>query len=188
MEKSKTISDIASINVNNHIDRQAGHSPPTSNIPIISTLLHVVSMSIIVFLRQGFGYSFMRPIRLFILFSWVTLLFTGFAWTSKEENTVWLQSRTCCAFAAAALILFFYHCLACRMKEWLQKAPHDHFSGRSLLAWKEQSTAQLYIEPILAFSLGAFFFTKYPNSMFLGFWLMFAATCLSIKEALKSLE
>lgn len=42
-------------------DRQTEASPFQPRIPVLSFLLHCISMPVVVFLRSGFGFAYLRP-------------------------------------------------------------------------------------------------------------------------------
>jgi hypothetical protein len=160
------------------IDRQLGAKPPQASIPIVSPVLHVVSMTIVVFLRRKFGYAYLQPVPQFLVIGLALVIFTSFAWTSRDEFSIWHQYAHLCAFGFISLILFFWHCLTCNIREWLKKAPHDNSSGKSWLG------LHYSIESCLVFITGALLFLDHTEFVALGFWLMISAIALSIKEPL----
>src|SRR5690606_22769981 len=76
-------------------DRQAEPSPSQPRIPLLSTLLHCVSMTVVVFLRSGFGFAYFRPRSVFLAGIWAFALFTVYAW---NEPAVWQWSASLCVF------------------------------------------------------------------------------------------
>lgn len=176
MERFKISSATALTKETSSTDPHTKASPPREEIPILDSILHMLSMSVLVFLRYRFGYAYLKPNSLFLVIGLALTIFTGFAWTSRIENHVWQQFLPFCAFGFTWLIAYCGHWFSCNVLQWLGKAPLDNSSGISLLVnW--------YLETILAFVAGALLFYIGEELIPLGMWLMLAAIALSIKEA-----
>ena len=153
---------------------------PASEIPLIGPTLHVLSLTIVVFFRSRFGYSYIQPISVFVLLAIALSIFTGFAWTSRFENQVWEKYKFFCLFGASSIGLFFWRWLGCWWREFKRTGEHDHFSGKSLLG--KDPLIKSCLEPILAFTAGAYLYLQQEQGYFFGLWLMLASAALSIKE------
>jgi len=173
-------------------DKQVEQTPYTSRIPLLSALLHCVSMTVVVFLRSGFGYSYLRPKSLFLAFSWAFGLYCLYAW---EQPRVWQHQREFCLFGLASITLYLLNLIYAFARELLGSATHDKYSGTPHILRilrlvgvspppEFQKLWASWMEPaiVVAVSLGMKMSGSVPAS--LSTWLFFSAYCLWLKEAL----
>ena len=171
-------------------DRQVEPSGVQPRIPVISPLLHCVSMTALVYLRSSFGFVYLRPKSVFFAFSWAFALFTVYAWNEPE---IWQQYRAVCLFGIAAISLYCSHLLIAFVRELYHRGEHDHYSGRShpirFMRWTGrvanphvEMNVHLWAEP-LAILAAALTLRFVLGERHLSTWLVFAALCLWFKEA-----
>lgn len=174
-------------------DRQAPSKPPPLRIPILSAVLHCVSMTVIVFFRSSFGYAYLSPKSVFFAFSWAFTLFCIYAWHAPGA---WPRYWLLCLSGLAAIILYVTHLITAFSRELYRTGAHDHDSGTPhalrLLrrAGKAASPAfrrnwHLWVEPgvvLLASLVLRYGVGERPLSL----WLFMAAPCLWLKEALNA--
>lgn len=144
-------------------DRQIHVAGPQARIPVISSLLHWLAMPAIVFLRSGFGFSFLSPKSIFIAFSWAAILFTVY---SRLEPGAWPKYWAVSTFGTCAAILYLVHLLTAFMRELNRKGAHDFYVGTShLLRLAGSSTSRsserlataihLWVEPAIVLFVAA---------------------------------
>jgi hypothetical protein len=172
-------------------DRQVEHSAPQQRIPIVSAVLHCVTMSAAVYLRSGFGYAYLGPKSIFLSGSWAFLLFTIFAW---NEPRMWQRFAGLCLFGIVACALYTFHLVRAFGSELRGTAKHDNYSGtphliRILnsagvqLPLEARALWTIWAEPALM--LLAALLARWPlGSETLSAWLLLVAPCLWLKEAL----
>ena len=172
-------------------DRQVEHTPAQSRIPFVSAFLHCVSMTVIVFLRSGFGYAYLRPKSVFISFSWAFLLFTTYAWLEPGK---WRGNAVLCLFGLTAMLLYAVHLTAAFVSELRGNATHDNDSGTPHMLRLPRSAAVpqpdtfraawvMWAEPALV--LLAAFVARWPlGATNLSTWFFLTAPCLWLKEFL----
>lgn len=172
-------------------DRQAPQTNAQVRVPVLSPVLHFVTMPAIVYLRSGFGYAFLRPKAIFISFSWAFVLYTVYAWL---EPGAWRRSAALCLFGLGAVLLYGAHLTFAFVSELRGTATHDNDSGvphlvrilnsagiqlpeqlRSLWAIWGEPTLVLLVALAARWPLGA---------SSLSTWLLLVAPCLWFKEAL----
>lgn len=171
-------------------DRQIALEGGEPRIPLISTALHCVAMTALVFLRSSFGYVYLRPKSVFFVFSWAFGLFTIYAW---NEPDVWRSYRAACIFGVAAIILYSLHLLTAVIGQWRGRAPHDRFSGTSHIirlmrragaspgaAFEER--LHLWGEPAIIMVAAALI--RCLGQTHLASWLAFVSLCFWCKESL----
>lgn len=163
-------------------DKQQRLKSPVSQIPIIGPVLHVLSLTIVVFLRKRFGYSYLQPVSIFALLALALLISTGFAWTSQQENQVWEKYKFFCFAGFTIIIFFFGRLIGCWFRQLRGSEEHEHYSGTSLFG--DFQLVKTCLEPILVFAAGAYLYIhrQEHEGFAVGLWLMCAATALSIKE------
>jgi len=172
-------------------DRQAEPSPSQPRIPVLSTVLHCVSMTVVVFLRGGFGFAYFRPRSVFLASIWAFALFTVYAW---NEPAVWQWSASLCVFGMAASALYLLHFTLEFARQLRGSASHDHDSGNPhlLRLLRKQDGASyerakilcaVWCEPALVL-LAALLARWFLGSPHLSAWLLLAAACLWLKEAM----
>ena len=171
-------------------DRQIALEGGEPRIPLISPALHCVAMTALVFLRSSFGYVYLRPKSVFLVFSWAFALFTIYAW---NEPDVWRSYRAACLFGVAAIILYWLHLLTAVIGQWRGKGPHDRFSGISHVVplmrrrgaspeSELEKKLHLWGEPAAVLLAAAI--TRLFGETHLSAWLLFVSLCFWCKEAL----
>lgn len=172
-------------------DRQIQQSPLQMRVPFVSAALHCISMTVIVFLRSSFGYSYLRPKSVFFAFAWAFVLFFIYAWKEKD---VWQEYRLMCLYGAAAIFLYLTHMIRAFFGELFRGGAHDNDSGtphtlRVLRMLGRPCTPQfemkwhIWVEPIFVFLTGLFLGVV-VKERHLSYWLVLIAPCLSVKESL----
>ena len=172
-------------------DRQVEIPTGQARIPLVSALLHCVSMSVLVYLRSSFGFVYLRSKSVFFAFSWALLLFTIYAW---NEPPVWQEYRFVCVFGIGSVALYWFHLTISFVRELNRKGEHDRYSGRShpfrlMRLWGSVATPRaemiqhLWVEPA-AVLISAVVIRIMFGDTHLSLWLLFAAVCLWVKEAL----
>lgn len=172
-------------------DRQAPQTIALPRIPVVSAVLHCLSMPVIVYLRSGFGYAFLRPKSIFLAFSWALVLFTLYSWL---EPGMWRSNAALCLFGLGAVFLYCHHLIRAFSSELRGNASHDHHSGnphllRILRRPEHQSPEQfrslcaIWAEPalVLLAALAARWLLGAAN---LSAWLLLCAISLWLKESL----
>ena len=159
-------------------------------IPILSPVFHCCAMTVLVFFRSSFGFSFLRPRSVFFVFSWAFLLFTIYAW---NEPAVWSAYRPACIFGIAAAALYWTHLGFAFANEWGDDWRHDRHSGNSHILWilrlagvpatdRLEGNIHLWAEPSLVLLCAAAL--RLCSEVHLSGWLFFAAACFWCKEVL----
>lgn len=172
-------------------DRQVEQSPPQMRIPIVSAVLHCVSMTVIVFLRSAFGFVYLRPKSVFFAFSWAFVLFFIYAWHEKQ---VWAGYSIVCLYGMAAVALYFIHLLTAFFRELYRGGEHDHDSGtphtlRLLRMFGRPVTPlfeknwHIWAEPLLVL-LAGLMLRFVAGERHLSTWFFVVAPCLCFKESL----
>lgn len=171
-------------------DKQVQTGGPVPGIPLISPLLHVVSMTGLVFLRTSFGYAFLRPKSILLACIWAHALFAFYAW---HEPAVWPRWRGMVLYGTVASFLYLAHLLTAFGRELRRAGKHDYDSGtphlmrlaglfRPGLRERLEAFVQLWFEPavvlLVSLILEAGGVAKLPA------WLACLAVCLWTKEAL----
>ena len=172
-------------------DRQVEQSPAALRVPVASTVLHCISMTVIVFLRSGFGYAYFRPKSIFVAFAWAFILFSAYAWLEPGK---WSANAAVCLYGIAVIVLYLLHFMWSFASELRGNATHDNDSGTphtlrilSLLGKPVSPTGRniwvIWIEPaaVLAIALVIQFVSSARN---LSAWLILAACSLWLKESL----
>lgn len=173
-------------------DRQALQTPALLRIPVLSTVLHLVSMSVLVFMRFGFGYAYLRPKSLFFAGSWAFLLFTVYAW---YEPKVWAAHSSLCMFGVAAVVLYALHFTWAFASELRGTATHDNHAGTPhtlrIFQWLDlpvsagsQNFWVIWAEPGFVLLAGLLCLGGGHAQRSLSTWLLLTGPCLWLKEAL----
>ncbi len=89
-------------------DRQIHTVGPQPRVPIVSSVLHWFAIPAIVYLRSGFGFSFLSPKSVFLAFSWATILFAIYTWL---EADAWQIYWALSCFGTGAVVLYASHLL-----------------------------------------------------------------------------
>ena len=170
------------------IDRQPAAPDPTPRIPIVSDVLHCVSMTALVWLRSGFSYVFLGPKSVFFAFSWAVMLMSYIA---RHEPAIWPDVRALCIFAVGGAILYWIHLFYAWTRE-LRRT--DAYSGTSHLLfftkwtteswyWKLETKIQMVAEPVVVLVVAVILRTIFSEHH-LSAWLVVTATAMSAKSAL----
>lgn len=167
-------------------DRQVHARPPALRIPIVSTVLHCVSMTAVVFLRSDFGYAYLGPKSIFLAFIYAMLFFAVYAW---NEPAVWQTWWAFCTFGVGASMLYIIHLLTAFGREIYHVGKHDHASGtphllrvKGATEWPQPHMA-IWVEPGIVFLFAIFLRLTSPETK-LSAWLMLVAPSLALKEAM----
>ncbi len=172
-------------------DKQVEPASTQARIPLLSAVLHCVSMPALVFLRVSFGFAYLGPKSVFFAFSWALVLFTIYAWNEAET---WQDYHAVVFFGAGAGALYWIHLLTAIGREFGPDAEHDTFSGKSHLlrlgrsfgvatTSKAEAIVHTWIEPA-AILLAAVALRVISGEQRLAKWLVLTAACLCAKEAL----
>lgn len=173
-------------------DRQVDQTPARSRVPILSTLLHCISMTTLLFLRSGFGYSFLRPKSIFLASSWAFILYCVYA---SIEGDVWERNRPLCLFGIAAIALYGISLTWAVGNEIRGTATHDSDSGtphilRILQLLRIQLPPEfrvllvLWLEPSAILLAALAIRAVVPAAESLSTWLLICAPCMWLKEAI----
>lgn len=159
---------------------------------LLSTVLHCVSMTVLVYLRRSFGLAFLRPKSFFAACTWAFLLFAVYAWI---DGDAWRTYRPVLRFGFGAMVLYWLHLTTTLWQEWHGRAQHDRFSGYSNLGKLPVNLRsklrvvvageryQLWVEPSLVLTL-AIWLRVICGECHLSAWLELSAVCLWSKEAI----
>lgn len=170
-------------------DKQVEPASTQSRIPVISAVLHCVSMPALVYLRSSFGYAYLGPKSVFFAFSWAFILFAIYAWNEPE---IWRSYRAVWGFGVGAVALYWIHLFSAFGREFGQDSEHDTFSGRSHplrlgaltrkgSASNLEATLHLWVEPAaILITAGALRLAAGEHR--LSQWLVITAGCLWAKE------
>lgn len=172
-------------------DRQAPQTVALPRIPVVSAVLHCLSMPVILCLRSGFGYAFLRPRSIVLALSWALALFTAY---SLLEPGMWPKNAAFCHFGIAAVLLYGMHFIVAFVSELRGTATHDNNSGtphtfRILrLAGvppspRFQRCWVLWAEPSFV-AMAAITVRDELGTANLSTWLLLCAVALWLKEAL----
>lgn len=170
-------------------DRQAPISPPVQRIWIVSPLLHWATLPFIVYLRRGFGYSFLRPRTIFFALSCAGIV--GFDYARQKA---WGEFWALSIFGVGLAILYSIHFFLAVLQHFRSKTEHDFSSGKSWLlstlnmvnrhaASALETAWPIWVEPAILLTAG-FTLWKYWGEQWLSFWLMLTAPLLWFKECL----
>jgi hypothetical protein len=111
-------------------DRQTTTAAAQASVPLLSPVLHWLAMPALVYLRSGFGYSFLRPKLIFIVSAYGSALFTIYAYLGKGA---WERYWAVACYVAGASSLYLFHFIYCVLREARSKAEHDAYAGTSHL-------------------------------------------------------
>lgn len=134
-------------------DKQPESIPAAYQIPVISPVLHCLSMPVIVFLRTSFGYSYLRPKSVLIALSVACL---ASAYIVNNEPRLLPDYGWLTRFLGLASILYLLHLMICAGMDLASKGEHDQYSGTPhvlrLLPHAKRTNgahliAKLFIEP-----------------------------------------
>lgn len=171
-------------------DKQYPSAGPAPGLPLISPLLHVVSMTGLVFLRTSFGYSFLSPKSIFLPCIWAWGLFSYYAW---HQPGAWPRWSGVVTYGLVAAGLYFLNLLKAFGRELRRTGEHDYFAGKSHFMRlvglfrtdaraSIQAVVHLWLEPGLV--LLAAVLLRLSGTPSLPSWLTFLALCLWSKEAI----
>ena len=170
-------------------DRQFPTQGPLPSIPILSPLLHWLAMPVLVFLRSGFGYSFLSPKSVFLSFVYASAAFCIYAWL---EPGAWSKYWAGALFAGGASLLYTLHLVTAVLRETQKTGKHDYYSGTSHLlrlpgfAQQRGNTRfgtllHLWIEPAIVF-VAATALRGFMSELRLSSWLLFVVAAMWLKE------
>lgn len=163
--------------------------PNPTPIPILSPALHCVAMTVLVYLRSSFGYTFLRPKSIFFACSWAFVLLFIMAW---NEPPYWREYRAVCIFGAGAVVLYWLHFAATFFREWLKQGEDDQYPGtphalrfaRALrFPVTSGETIRFFIEPGLVFVVAALLRLAFCERH-LSTWLVVVSGCMIGREAI----
>lgn len=172
------------------LDTQVETAPDLKGWPVISPTLHVLSMPALVFLRYGFGYSYLRPKLIFLALTWGSFLLSYIVWKTPSRHYTF---GALAIFLSLVSTLYLVHLTWSLIKEWRSKGKHDRFSGRSHLlnllpGIREDSPAKTWVyllaEPALVILAGLI--AGRWIAEYLGLVLIGAGISLFFKEALNA--
>lgn len=162
-------------------DRQAPPDQEKGYLPVISPVLHVLTMPAIVFLRRNFGYLYLRPKSIFLSLCWAYVLYSIYSWF---EPARWQRNPMASWFALLATVLYLIH-LGKSVSAQFGRAPHDRHSGDPWLAVSRANPAVvvLWVEPaLLVLGSGLLRFVWKGDA--LSAYLLISGGALWIKEAI----
>lgn len=166
-------------------DKQATASLPSGRIPVISPVLHCLSMPVLVFLRRKFGYAYLSPKSIFFASIFANCLFSYMVWNDPALKPGYLALA---AFGLSASVLYLFHVFACIGDEVGRGSEHDQFSGssRMLAIFPSERRGKLEgwvhgaVEPVFTMLLGAFFWAD-----ILGKFIIVSGLALGCKELIR---
>lgn len=167
-------------------DTQPTAPIPSGSIPVISPVLHFLSMPVLVCWRHSFGYAFLSPKSVFLA--------TIFAW-SLMSYIVWHEPglkagySPLSLFGLVASILYILRLISTFAKQARKQGEHDQDSGTSYLlsfadparATKLEGFVHGVVEPGLTMVIG---FLIAPNP--LGRLLLLCGVALAFKELIRA--
>ncbi len=170
-------------------DRQIHTAGPQPRIPIVSSVLHWLAVPAIVYLRSGFGFSFLSPKSVFLAFSWATVLFAIYTWL---EEAAWQSYWALSSLGISAVILYVTHLIIAFTRETRRTGKHDFYSGTSHILRLPSLTQfrgiarielaiQMWVEPFIVLVMATMlrgFFAEH----FLSKWLLLVAIAMWGKE------
>ena len=170
-------------------DRQTNSQGPQHSIPLVSPILHLLAMPAIVYLRSGFGFSFLSSKIIFLSLAWAQVLFSIYAW---YEEDVWAKYWAVAAFGDGAVALYATHLLAAFSREVKRTGRHDFYSGTShilrLPGFSQlqggsgfETIVHLWLEP-LVIAIAATLLRAFAAELVLSRWLLLVAASLWLKE------
>jgi hypothetical protein len=165
-----------------HVER-----PSPGLIPVISPVLHCISMTALVFLRSSFGYALLRPRSIFFALSCaVAIVLFG----APQEAHIWRRYTALCLFSSSAVCLYWLHFAVCAAREVTRSGDQDNYSGTShalrLLKVSEEARPRfemhlhLWGEPL--FALFVALSLRIFGEIHLSKWLAFTMLCMAVKE------
>ena len=168
-----------------HVDR-----PAPGKIPVISPVLHCVTMTALVYLRSSFGLALFRPRTIFFAFSFAVAVLDYIAW---NEPDIWREYRAACIFSAGAVVLYWLHFAITFFGELYPESEDDDYSGTShvfrvlrRLSYSSpmaEMNVHLWIEPVTVLAVAAALRLAF-HEQHLSSWLVLVAPCMIFKEFL----
>lgn len=166
-------------------DRHIKAEDTSGYLPIISPVIHFISMTGVVFLRSSFGYVYLRPKSIFLSLGWAQFLFAIYVCLEPGMIERWGWGAI---FGAVAFWLYVIHLGASVYRQVLRKGEHDRDSGRSHLmdlVPKNKKVPPAFIkmwaEPGLIFLI-SLILRSATNASWLSNWLILVSICLCFKE------
>lgn len=170
-------------------DRQTRSAGARPSVPFVSPFLHWLAMPAIVFLRSGFGFSFLRSKLVFLSFAWAFILYLIY---SRLEPGAWKRNWAVASFGGGAAVLYILHLAWAFTSEAMRRARHDFHSGTShllripgLADYLENdrlaTVVRMWVEPLLVL-VTAVFLSVVMGEHRLSGWLPWVAAGMWLKE------
>lgn len=170
-------------------DRQTLSAGARPSVPFVSPFLHWLAMPAIVFLRSGFGFSFLRSKLVFLSFAWACILYLIY---SRLEPGAWKRNWALASFGGGAALLYIVHLFWAFTSEAMKIARHDFHSGTShllripgLAEYLENGrlgiAVQMWVEPVLVL-VAAIILSVVMGEHRLSLWLPWVAAGMWLKE------
>ncbi|MDF1815006.1 MAG: hypothetical protein P1V20_22570 [Verrucomicrobiales bacterium] len=166
-------------------DQQLGRKIQSSGIPVISPLLHVISMPALLILRHNFGYQFLRPKCVLLALCWAMLLFAAYSFIDPQ---IWNRHPWFFGFLGIAVLLYVLNLIRSIASQW-GDAPHDQYAGKSWFAITGLSEEKIgvFLEPALVAAAAFLPLVKdATNPVENGFF--YIATAMLLKASINSWE
>lgn len=168
------------------IDITPNNKPVADSIPVISPLLHWLSVPVLVFLRKRFGYDYLRPKLIFLTAIFCNVPLSYMVWNEPRLTPEFIDLSI---FAILSSALYLIHLFVSAFALKFQRLEHGHSSGDSLLlllvpaARRKRLEALFYIavEPAFISVAGATIYSR-P----LGKLLLLLAAAVFFKEFSRS--
>lgn len=161
---------------------------PTSRIPVLSPVLHFVSMTVVVHLRHSFGFDYLGEKRWFVIPVWAFCSLFVIAWNTP---LLWEISPPLWWFGVATVAAYLFHLLTAFIREPSKARERSKFSGKSHFspicrAIETENTpaerlSSLYLEPALVVAIAVLCRLILGDTL-LPLWLLFAGLCLFAAE------
>lgn len=166
-------------------DRHIKAEDTSGYLPIISPILHFISMTGVVFLRTNFGYVYLRPKSIFLSLGWAQLLFAIYVCL---EPGMLPKYGWGALFGAAAFVLYAIHLGNSVFRQVLRNGAHDKDSGHPHLmdfVPKNKKVPvtliKLWVEPGMIL-VASIIIRKVAADSWLPNWLVLVALSLWFKE------
>ncbi|MBL9144957.1 MAG: hypothetical protein JNM99_14850 [Verrucomicrobiaceae bacterium] len=152
-------------------------------------MLHWFAIPAIVYLRSGFGFSFLSPKSVFLVFSWATVLFTIYAWL---EEGAWQSYWALSSLGMGAAFLYVTHLVVAFTRETRRTGKHDFYSGTSHILKlpgltqfrgnaRIELAIQLWVEPLIVLVVATILRSFFAEHL-LSQWLRLVAVAMWCKE------
>jgi hypothetical protein len=167
-------------------DKPLPQKMPSGHIPVISPILHCLSMPVLVFWRRSFGYDFLSPKSIFLASVVAICQLSYMVW---HDESLKPRFYTLSLFFLAVSALYLTHLFCAIYKLKRSTAAHDYYSGSSMLLdflpASQRASLEPYVrgfaEPAITLIAG---FILAPK--LLGNILLVAGISLAFKEWIRS--